>query len=168
MLLSVLAERRLQAGHTAELGSLLAEVLEPPIERIGALDVNDFLPLEERRSLAAALNTLLASPTFASWRQGVSLDIREWLTLENGRTPAGVVSVAHLDDEERTSCSACWRIGLSRRILIPSGPSAGAKHVIDPGPDRCAFDRGCRAAALRWAQRVGGGGEPRRRSVRSR
>jgi hypothetical protein len=102
VLLSVLAERRLQAGQSAELGSLLDEVLAPPVERIGALAVNDFIPLKERRALAAALNTLLGSPTFASWRTGVSLDIREWLTPKNGRTPAIIVSVAHLDDDERT------------------------------------------------------------------
>ena len=89
------------AGKTAELGSLLEDVLHPPLERIGALEVNAFLSLRERRSLAAALNTLLASPTFASWRQGVSLDVREWLTPRDGRTPAVIVSVAHLDDEER-------------------------------------------------------------------
>jgi len=102
VLLAVLAERRLQAGHTAELGSLLDEVLTPPVERIGALAVDDFIPLKERKALAAALNTLLASPTFASWRQGVSLDIREWLTPKDGKTPAIIVSVAHLDDDERT------------------------------------------------------------------
>ncbi|MEY2935927.1 MAG: hypothetical protein RL033_6676, partial [Pseudomonadota bacterium] len=102
VLLSVLAERRMLAGQSAELGSLLDEVLTPPVERIGALDVDDFMPLKERKALAAALNTLLASPTFASWRQGVSLDIREWLTPKEGRTPAIIVSVAHLDDEERT------------------------------------------------------------------
>jgi hypothetical protein len=44
----------------------------------------------------------LASPTFANWRVGVSLNIREWLTPKEGRTPAVIVSVAHLDDEERT------------------------------------------------------------------
>jgi hypothetical protein len=102
VLLSVLAERRMQQGQTAELGSLLDEVLNPPIERVGALDVDDFLPVKDRKSLAATLNTLLASPTFASWRQGCSLDICEWLTPRNGRTPAVIVSVAHLDDDERT------------------------------------------------------------------
>ena len=102
VLLAILAERRLEQGHTAELGSLLDEVLNPPMERVGAMAVNDFLPLKERKSLAAALNTLLASPSFASWREGASLDVREWLTPKNGRTPAVIVSVAHLDDEERT------------------------------------------------------------------
>ena len=48
-----------------------------------------------------ALNTLLASPTFASWRQGATLDVGEWLTPREGKTPAAIVSVAHLDDEER-------------------------------------------------------------------
>ncbi|MEY4549831.1 MAG: hypothetical protein RL685_6026 [Pseudomonadota bacterium] len=101
VLLAVLAERRLLAGQSAELGALLAELAEPPLARIGALEMEEFLSLKERRRLAAALNTLLASPTFASWRTGVSLDIREWLTVREGRTPAVIVSVAHLDDEER-------------------------------------------------------------------
>ena len=55
----------------------------------------------ERRSLAAALNTLLASPSLASWRQGVDLDVAAWVAPKAGRTPIVVVSVAHLDDEER-------------------------------------------------------------------
>jgi hypothetical protein len=45
---------------------------------------------------------LLASPTFASWRQGVTLDVAEWLRPGKERTPVTIVSVAHLDDEERT------------------------------------------------------------------
>jgi hypothetical protein len=101
VLLSVLAERRLLAGQNAELATLMQEVLEPPIAEIGALPMNAFLKKNERRDLAAALNTLLASPSFASWRQGVPLDVGAWLTPAGGRTPAVVVSVAHLDDEER-------------------------------------------------------------------
>ncbi len=101
VLLSVLAEQRLRRGESAELGSLLQDLKEPPIEKIGALAVDAFLPKSERKALAAALNTLLASPTFASWREGASLDIGEWFKPKNGRTPAVIVSVAHLDDEER-------------------------------------------------------------------
>jgi hypothetical protein len=101
VLLSVLAERRLAAGQTAELGALMQDVLEPPIERIGALSVNAFMKKNERRNLAAALNTLLASPTFSNWRQGVTLDVAEWLTPKAGKTPIVIVSVAHLDDAER-------------------------------------------------------------------
>jgi hypothetical protein len=55
----------------------------------------------DRANLAAALNTLLASPSFASWRSGVPIDIGRWLTPKDKRTPAVIVSVAHLDDDER-------------------------------------------------------------------
>jgi hypothetical protein len=102
VLLSVLAERRLRAGGTAELSALLHDLAEPPIEQIGALTLNEFLPKKERQALAAALNTLLASPTFATWRQGTPLDVGAWMTPHQGKTSAVIVSVAHLDDEERS------------------------------------------------------------------
>jgi hypothetical protein len=101
VLLCVLAERRLAAGQNAELGALMHDVLHPPVEQIGALPVNTFMKKTERRGLAAALNTLLASPSLASWRQGADLDVAAWLAPKEGRTPIVVVSVAHLDDEER-------------------------------------------------------------------
>ena len=104
VLLSVLAERRLLAGQSAELGALMQDVLEPPITQIGALSVNAFMKKNERKNLAAALNSLLAAPSFASWRQGTTLDVGEWLTRspeQPGKTPIVIVSVAHLDDEER-------------------------------------------------------------------
>jgi hypothetical protein len=45
---------------------------------------------------------LLASPTFESWRTGSPLDVGQWLApRSDGRTPAVIVSVAHLDDDER-------------------------------------------------------------------
>ena len=101
VLLSVIAEHRLKAGLTAEIGALLPEVVEPPFETIGALDVDEFMSKRARKELAAALNALLASPSFASWRQGATLDVGEWLKPVEGKTPATVLSVAHLDDEER-------------------------------------------------------------------
>jgi hypothetical protein len=102
VLLSILAERRLAAGSHAELADLMQDLLEPPVTEIGALPINQFLRKNERQQLAAALNTLLASPTFASWRQGIPLDVASWLTPSKIRTPVVIVSVAHLDDEERT------------------------------------------------------------------
>lgn len=101
VLLSVLAERRLAAGETADLRVLMKDVLDPPIEEIGALSVNAFMKVSERRALAAAMNSLLASPTFSSWRQGATLDVAEWVTPRDGKTPIVVISVAHLDDDER-------------------------------------------------------------------
>jgi hypothetical protein len=101
VLLSLLAERRFRAGGAAELGALLHDLAEPPIDEVGALPLNDFISKSDRKALAAALNTLLASPTFLSWREGATLDVGEWLTPRDGRTPAVIVSVAHLEDEER-------------------------------------------------------------------
>jgi hypothetical protein len=102
VVLSVLAERRLRSGSAADVAALLEDVRRPPIERLGAMHIDEFLPKRDRLSLATALNTLLASPTFESWRTGAPIDIAEWVAPRaDGRTPATIVSVAHLDDDER-------------------------------------------------------------------
>jgi hypothetical protein len=101
------------------------DLVQPPIERVGALPIDSFIKKSERRNLAAALNNLLASPTFASWRQGASLDVAEWVAPRKGRTRAVIVSVAHLDDEERALVLGvvleellCWvrTLGGSQRL----------------------------------------------------
>jgi hypothetical protein len=103
VLLALLAERRLRAGEPCPLESLVADLQRPPLARVGALPLDDFLPASERAALAGALNTLIASPTFATWRQGAPLDPGAWLAPRaDGRTPAVIVSVAHLDDAERS------------------------------------------------------------------
>jgi hypothetical protein len=103
VLLSLFAEHRIQAGQPSDLSDLLRDLLEPPIATAGALPINQFMSRKEREALAAVLNTLLASPTFAAWRQGTPLDVGSWLTCEPDATkvPAVIVSVAHLEDEER-------------------------------------------------------------------
>ncbi len=68
-------------------------------ERLGPHEIQG-VP-QPRNELAAALNTLLAAPTFASWRKGATLDVGSWMTPVDGRTPATILSVAHLDDDER-------------------------------------------------------------------
>ena len=103
VLLSHLAERRLRAGKGAGLEELLADLREPPIERVGALSVDEFLPPKERAELSKDLNALVASPSFSTWRQGAPLDVGAWMRGREGdlRVPATIVSVAHLEDEER-------------------------------------------------------------------
>jgi hypothetical protein len=80
VLLSVLAERRFQQGQTAELGSLLDEVLNPPVDRIGALDVDDFLPLE-------AYAALVETP-----RKGLT-SVRGFLTVRHGPAPISLILI---------------------------------------------------------------------------
>jgi hypothetical protein len=101
VLLSVLAEQRMVAGDNAEINKLIQDLDHPPLTHIGALPINAYLKARERAALSAALNNLLASPVLCGWRKGASLDVGEWLTARNGRTPAVIVSVAHLDEEER-------------------------------------------------------------------
>src|SRR5207244_993646 len=76
------------------------DLADPSIDVVGTLGVDAFVPKADRRALAASLNTLLASPTFASWRTGATLDIDAWLA-RGARTPGVIVSVAELDDEVR-------------------------------------------------------------------
>ncbi|WP_441285983.1 helicase HerA-like domain-containing protein [Sorangium sp. KYC3313] len=105
VLLAHLAERRLRARRAAGLEELLADLADPPIAAVGALGVDEFFAPKERQALARELNTLLASPTFATWRKGAPLDVAAWLAPQEGsgggKTPAVIVSVAHLDDDER-------------------------------------------------------------------
>jgi Bacterial protein of unknown function (DUF853) len=102
VVLSVLAERRLRGGEAADVPALLEDVRKPPLADLGAMPIDEFMPKRDRTSLATALNTLLASPTFEAWRQGAPLDVAGWLAPRaDGRTPAVIVSVAHLDDDER-------------------------------------------------------------------
>lgn len=102
VVLSVFAEARLSRGEGAGVEALLGDVRDPPLETIGAMPMSEFLPKRERTALATALNTLLASPTFEAWRKGAPLDVDAWLAPRaDGRTQATIVSVAHLDDDER-------------------------------------------------------------------
>ena len=48
-----------------------------------------------------ALNNLLASPSFESWREGEPLDVERMLRAPDGRPRLSIVSTAHLADEER-------------------------------------------------------------------
>ena len=102
VVLAVFAERRLRAGKGAELEALMSDLAEPPLTKIGALEIDAYLGPADRASLAQALNSLLASPTFATWRTGAPLDIAEWMRSKDGRTPGVVLSVAHLGELERT------------------------------------------------------------------
>ena len=53
VLLSLLAERRQRAKEPSDLGALLADVTAPPLERIGALTVERFMPERQIRRARA-------------------------------------------------------------------------------------------------------------------
>lgn len=101
ILLSNLIEHAWASGEELDLGRLVAMVQQPPIRKLGVIDLDTFFPADDRVELALRLNGLLASPSFAAWAQGVPLDI-ERLLWPDGTTPAAaILSLAHLSDSER-------------------------------------------------------------------
>jgi hypothetical protein len=101
ILLSNLLEQAWRAGHAVDLASLVAQVAKPPIDRLGALDLETFFPAKDRMELALAINGLLASPRFATWTRGEALDAQRLLFTPAGKPRIAVICIAHLSDAER-------------------------------------------------------------------
>jgi hypothetical protein len=101
VLLANLVESAWRAGKGLSLESLIAGVADPPFEKLGALPVESVFPRKDRQGLMMALNNLLASPSFESWREGEPLDIARLLRAPDGRPRLSIVYTAHLSDEER-------------------------------------------------------------------
>jgi hypothetical protein len=101
ILLTSLIERYWSEGRDLDLAALVQQVQRPPITQVGVLDVETFFPEKERFGLAMAINNVLASPGFASWREGEPLDIGKLLYTPAGRPRIAICSIAHLGDRER-------------------------------------------------------------------
>ncbi|MFN2386850.1 MAG: ATP-binding protein [Thermoanaerobaculia bacterium] len=101
ILLARILEERWRAGAGLDLAGIIALAENPPFRRVGAMELDGFLPQAERRELAHALNNLLASPDFESWREGDPLDPEALLRDASGRPGCNLFSIAHLDDRER-------------------------------------------------------------------
>ena len=109
ILLATIFEAAWRAGQSIDLPVLIRMIQEPPVTRVGAFDMDVFYPKADRFELAMAVNNLIASPSFATWSAGQSLDIAELIKPVRGvgganpagRTPANIFYVAHLGDAER-------------------------------------------------------------------
>lgn len=100
ILLTNLIQHAWAEGRDLDLPGLVAQVQRPPLRKLGVFELDEFFPADDRTDLALRLNGLLASPAFAAWGQGVPLDI-DALLMPGGRPACAVVSMAHLDDDER-------------------------------------------------------------------
>ena len=90
------------AGVDLDLATLVAQVQDPPLRKLGVYDLDAFFPPKDRTGLAMTLNGLLASRAFAAWAEGPDLDLDRLLRSDDGARPAcAIVSLAHLGDEER-------------------------------------------------------------------
>jgi len=88
-------------GKDLDIGMLIGLIQQPPMRKLGVIDLDTFFPPGDRVKLAMKLNGLAASPSFASWTQGRELDIQSMLYGEGNKPNAAVVSLAHLSEEER-------------------------------------------------------------------
>jgi hypothetical protein len=100
ILLANLFEASWQAGKDMDLMELIRQIQSPPMARLGAFELDQFYPEDDRFELAMLLNNLLASPTFEAWVEGVPLDI-ESLLWSNGKPRHSVFYLAHLPESER-------------------------------------------------------------------
>lgn len=101
ILLSNLIHHAWSGGTSIDLPALVGQVQQPPIAKLGVFELNEFFPAKDRTALAVKLNGLLASPSFASWGEGVALDIQSMLFGADGTARCAIVTTAHLSDEER-------------------------------------------------------------------
>lgn len=90
-----------QKGESPSIGDLIRMVADPPLSRIGVLDLDTFFPPKARTALALKLNGPLARPGFAQWLEGDPLDVQRLLYTSEGKPRVSVISIAHLSDRER-------------------------------------------------------------------
>ena len=101
VLMANIIELAWAAGETIDLPTLLVRIQDPPLRKLGIIELEAFFPKPDRTALMMKLNGLLASPSFAAWGQGMPIDIERLLWSEDGTANAAVIYLAHLSDEER-------------------------------------------------------------------
>ena len=101
ILLSQILDHAWQEGRNLDIAALIAAIQSPPITKIGVMDIESFYPSKDRFALAMRLNNLLAAPGFGVWMEGESLDAARLFYTPEGKPRISVMSIAHLDDNER-------------------------------------------------------------------
>ncbi|MBL8055604.1 MAG: ATP-binding protein [Anaerolineales bacterium] len=101
ILIANLLENVWRQGQDLDLAALIGLIQNPPLTKIGVLDLESFYPGKDRFGLVMALNNLLAAPGFGAWLEGEPLDIQSLLYTAQGRPRHAIFSIAHLNDAER-------------------------------------------------------------------
>jgi hypothetical protein len=101
ILLSTILNQVWNQAQDLDLASLIHAIQDPPVTKIGVMDLESFLPSKERFALAMKLNNLLAAPGFSAWLEGEALDVPTLLHSPAGKPRLTVLSIAHLNDAER-------------------------------------------------------------------
>jgi hypothetical protein len=101
ILLSTILSAAWKEGRDMDLATLITQIQNPPVKRIGVLDLETFFSAKDRFALSMQFNNLLASPSFEAWMEGVPLDIQSMLYTPEGKPRIAIFSIAHLGDTER-------------------------------------------------------------------
>jgi hypothetical protein len=102
ILLSNLIHHAWSSERAIDLASLVGQVQDPPLRKLGVYELDAFYPAKDRSKLAVTLNGLLASHSFAAWAEGPGMDLDRLLRADDRKRPAcAIVSLSHLSDEER-------------------------------------------------------------------
>jgi hypothetical protein len=101
VLLSNILAHCWRKGQDVTLENLVRHIQQPPVRKVGVVDIDTFLPEAKRTALAMKLNNLIASPGFASWLEGEPLDIQRLYYTPEGRPRVTIFNIAHLGDSER-------------------------------------------------------------------
>jgi len=101
ILLANLIHWKWQKHEDLDLATLIGLIQQPPMRKLGVIDLDTFFPVADRVKLALKVNGLAASPSFSGWSAGRDLDIQELLFSTSGKAQAAIVSLAHLNDDER-------------------------------------------------------------------
>ncbi len=101
LLLSTILETAWAAGKSLDLAELIRQIQTPPFDSVGVMSLESVFPSQDRFQLAMKFNTLVASPGFAAWRTGESLDIKRLFHTGEGKPRLTIISIAHLSDSER-------------------------------------------------------------------
>ncbi len=101
ILLSTIMDHFWRSGTDVDMATLIRSIQAPPFSKVGFLDLESFFPSGDRFKLAMSLNNLLASPSFAAWLEGESLDISRLMYTPEGKPRLAIISIAHLSDAER-------------------------------------------------------------------
>ena len=85
ILISTILNTSWAEGKNLDLAALIQQIQNPPMTKIGVLDLESFYPSKERFSLVMALNNLIASPGFSAWMEGEPLDVAQMLHASTGK-----------------------------------------------------------------------------------
>jgi len=101
ILISTILGHAWKNGQDLDLAGVIQQIQDPPVKKVGVLDLDSFYPAKDRMELSFAVNNLLAAPSFGSWMEGVPLEIGEMLHSSSGKPRHAIFSIAHLNEAER-------------------------------------------------------------------